>query len=201
MPTQPSPAIVTERDLNRYFLRHLDQAAQQQRLRLPPDVHQYLAQLLSRHARAGALFDQGPDGPTLPALAQLYGRAVAAENRRERHLFLRRLGDLALFVSGMFGGWIRCRAVDADYFIDMGRSAYGSLAAEGAGNGRVFEGLAYGFSRWAGLLDALCLHAPWQERLDPLRLLERWSPGNNERLRRRLLALGLQPADGPATRP
>ncbi len=199
MPTHDPSRVVTEDNLERYFLHHLERAARQQRVGLPPDVHRYLAALLSRHAHAGALFDQGPDGPTLPALARLYGHAVEAPDRRVRHLFLRRLGDLALFVTGMFAGWLQRRPVDADYFMDMGRAAYGSLAAEGASNEQVYDGLARDFPRWADLLDGLCQQAPWQERLDPLRLYARWQRTGSARLRRRLLALGVHPLADPGT--
>ena len=82
----------------------------------------YLVDLLAGRIRA-----PGPSDAE-PSLAESWQRAQQAEGtHRIRHL--RGLGDRALFVSGFFGESLLRGVVGPGYYRDMGRRAYGSLAA------------------------------------------------------------------------
>src|SRR5215468_9909274 len=57
--------------------------------------------------------------------------AAAASPPRERRRQLREIGDTSLYVSGFWSDSLAQAAVDVDYYIEMGGSAYGALARGG----------------------------------------------------------------------
>ncbi len=101
---------------------------------------------------------------------------------RERRRQLREIGDTSLYVSGFWADSLSDAAVDVDYYVEMGGSAYGELARGGPGwtgdpFGDVFAELASGFIRFVGVLavvsrrvalpatnqDIVKLYGRWQQ--------------------------------------
>lgn len=145
LPTTEDP--IAARSLRGWFQGALDSALEERRLKLRHATTGYLAGLLSDFARSERVFDyQSGEGLRLPALAELYGRAREANNSRERDLFLRRLGDLALFLGGLFAGRLERRPVGLDYYCAMGGSAYAYLAESGSDGAEVFGELGARFT-------------------------------------------------------
>ena len=54
----------------------------------------------------------------------MYSDALEEESGEARNQILRRLGDVALFISGVFSRSLKRRVVDVDYYIAMGGGAY-----------------------------------------------------------------------------
>ncbi|HHM06067.1 MAG TPA: hypothetical protein ENJ19_10055, partial [Gammaproteobacteria bacterium] len=98
---------------------------------LDQDVLSYLVLLLIRFT----------DDPALATsvLALEYLQSQHLEGRLQRHC-LREVGDKCLLYSGLFPKRARRRRVRVSYYVDLGRSAYQSLA-EGIGRD---GGLTYG---------------------------------------------------------
>lgn len=71
----------------------------------------------------------------------MLAEATDEQNVEQRTLTLQRIGDVALFVSGFFIESLAAKAVDIDYYVYMGESAYGSLSEEVRGT---FRGNAFG---------------------------------------------------------
>lgn len=147
---------VAEASLLGFFHRSLDDAARKHQLDAGAATLAYLAHLLTDYARADRLFDFTADGTGLRPLALQYADALEARNRGERRLILQRLGDVALFVSGLFAGALSRRAVGVDYYIAMGGSAYAFLVEDPVdqrrAQGDVFRELSLRFARFVDVI-------------------------------------------------
>ena len=86
----------------------------------------------------------------LVALEYLQGLLAKGHLQRDR---LRDVGDLCLVMAGLFPDRAQRRRVKLSYFVDMGRSAYGSLGANlERGLSQLYTQLAEGFVQ---LMDTL----------------------------------------------
>lgn len=151
--TQPEPVIHAE-TLNAYFHQALLGAAQRRHLTADQATLHYLTLLLCQYARSERVFDYD-QGLRLRPLALIYRDALEANSDRERRLWLQRLGDLALFVGGLFAGRLSRRFTDLDYCVAMGGNAYGYLqqtAPRSDALAVVFGELAEGFERFVDLV-------------------------------------------------
>lgn len=124
--------IDTESSLKIYFHEALSRESEKNRLELTEHTHWYLTNLLYTFSRSEKFFDyqaarQSGRG-TLTPLADYYQRAVEAESAHEKRLHLQRLGDVAMFISGMFSEALKKRVVGVPYYMAMGETAYGTLA-------------------------------------------------------------------------
>lgn len=171
---RPSPR---NDSLTSYFYRSLSDAARHRRLQAHDGTVLYVAELLTAYGDPRRLFDYEDGRVQLPALADLYRHAVETDSRRERNAFLQRLGDVALFVAGLFPGYLERRVVGVDYYIAMGQSAYRCLDGGPAPTPLVvphspFSELAAGFRGFVGLLSDIGRRG--HRRGADQRLVERW---------------------------
>lgn len=155
--------------LHEYFHGAVHAAAERRHLSADNSTLHYLTLLLSQFARSERVFDYDHRGQHIRPLALLYGDALAAGNRRERCLWLQRLGDIALFVAGQFAGRLSRRFVDIDYCVAMGGNAYGYLGQTAAqtdehAQALVFAELADSFEQFVEVVAVVTGRAP--ERLD-----------------------------------
>ena len=187
--------VQTIASLAAWFERSLSRTLQRHGLSAARTTVTYLAGLLERFGR--------PE----PLVAGSAGRALhrpLAEHWIESRLdagspsrALRRRGDLALFVCGVFPDYVSRRVTGHDYYLAMGRGAYAELAALAAGGDAVtWRELARGFPDFADALNA----AVWGDGApaDPFTLYERWLAGNGRLARARFASLGTCPVSGPA---
>lgn len=164
--TQPHTQVLQEQRLEAFFHRALHDAARHQRLDAGAATLHYLTHLLTDYARSERLFDFTEQGLQIRPLALLYGEAINARSVRERRLWLQRLGDMALFVSGLFAGRLSRRYTDLDYCVAMGGNAYGYLQDTGAANsrdralGEIFGELSEDFVRFVDLLAEVGGYTP-----------------------------------------
>ena len=106
---------------------------------------------------------------------------------------LRRLGDIALYYSGFFPDRFRRKMIDVDYFIQMGETAYYSVADLLKNNSvsedfpSMFVNMAETFSQLVDLLSEVAEVDRKQNDVDILRLYERWLKTGSEYAKRKLL--------------
>lgn len=188
----------TEQTLLGYFHDAICSAARNQQVAASESTVHYLSRLLTDYARSERLFDDSAEGRRLQPLAVIYGQALQARSPREQHLQLQRLGDLALFVGGLFGGRLQRRFTDLDYCVKMGTGAYGQLSdlpervsLPGALQA-VFRELAHGFGRFVGVLSEIGAQRAGAQA-DPFQLFDLWQQSRSPQLAERLAALGLTP--------
>jgi hypothetical protein len=146
--------------LTDYFHHALREAARERAVDAEDATLHYLTLLLGTYARSDRVFDYDDQRWQLRPLALLYAEALNARNECERRLWLQRLGDLALFVGGLFSGQLSRRFRDLDYCIAMGGNAYSYLhqasqETRQLGLAEVYEELAARFDLFVGLVAAV----------------------------------------------
>jgi hypothetical protein len=170
-----------------FFFQKLSQALREQRVEAQPLTEHYLVQLLSAYATQP--LDDAPLGVKMLSAFE----AAPPERRRA----LREVGDTSLFVSGFWSDSFARRAVDVDYYIGLGGTAYGELARVGPGwsrdpYGDVYGQLAENFSRFVQVLAALAQWLlPATAPQDIVKLYERYRKTGSAWAARRLAAIGV----------
>lgn len=180
--TEPSAPIASA-SLQSYFHHSISRAVDHQRVEAGDATIHYLVNLLTHFSRSENLFDYSDEGIRLRPLAQIYADAVYSESATERRLMLRRMGDIALFVSGMFSGFFRRRRalVGMDYYIAMGGRAYGCLAADddprsdGMLIEDVFGRLSRGFAEFVQVLTEVGEEGARRRERELTDLFEGWA--------------------------
>lgn len=197
-------ALITGMNVREYFHQEVHQAINKQHVATSAEVVCYVVNLLTTFVHADRLYEQTADGTRLKPLALMYSEAIEAPNANARHALLRRLADVALFVSGVFSDSLSRRAVDVDYYIAMGGSAYAYLCDDlprwvnGKALQEVFGELADKFLQYVDVLNEVSERAHLNSSSDTLRTYEVWLKTGSRRARRRLTDRGLQPILIPA---
>ncbi len=195
--------VITSASPHEYFQKTIHQALHEQRVEADNDTVAYLVFLLVDFIRAERLFERTPDGLRIRPLALHYERVLSSRSERERHAALRRLGDVALFIAGLFADSLERKLVDIDYYIAMGGSAYGFLASNpppralGGGVARVFQELSDKFTDFVDVLGEVGDRSNLKQDANVLRLYEVWLRSGSKRAERRLRALGIEPFEAP----
>ncbi len=192
-------SIVTNVNVHDYFQAQLAASISHQRISVDPLTLNYLADLLTNFSDSERLFSRTPDGWDVKPLALQYADAVYAEGPNQRNLALKRLGDIALFVAGVFAGSLARKLVDVDYYVAMGSSAYcylhelrhGSFAP-GAG-GTPYAELGTKFAAFVDVLAEVAEESNLGRKRDLLRDYEIWLHTGSPRSLQKLQREGLQP--------
>ncbi len=184
------------RSLESFFRDEVDKAFKDEGLVPDQLTEHYLVHLLAAYA-AQPIEDR-------PLALRLF-EAIAA-SPRERRTTLREIGDTALFISGFWGDSLGRRAVDVDYYIDMGGTAYAELARGIPGTsaepfGPVFGELAANFTRFVEVLMTISHRTARARRdRDVVRLYERWLQTRSGWAARRLAEEGVLASSRPVAR-
>lgn len=113
-----------------YFEALLREALEAERVTLEGDGVAYLLQLITDLSAPGGLLAGTRGEPGTPGLVWLYQAAREAPPTQRFDAY-RRLGDVALVVSGFFAPHIERASslVGVDYYVNMGSAAYHQAAA------------------------------------------------------------------------
>ena len=159
--TDRDTVINTEPSLKAYFHDALSRATEKHHLETEDHTLWYLTNLLHTYSRSERFFDYLPDRGTLTPLAEYYQRAIEADSIQERRLNLQRLGDVAIFISGLFAPALNKKSVGINYYMAMGENAYGTLADTAGQNTRdkaqaeIFADLSNRFTSFVTVLSSL----------------------------------------------
>lgn len=198
MTNQPA-GLITGVDVREYFHGMLAGIVDRHSVPVQEETILYLSNMLANFARSEHLFDHTPDGVMIRPLAELYGEAVHARSHEEARRALQRLGDLALFISGLYAHSLGRSLVDVDYYIAMGGNAYACLADSGhvartrRGLHIVFVDLAARFAAVVDVLAEVGETGSLNSGHDILRLYEIWLASGSPRAAARLRGLGIDP--------
>lgn len=191
-----SPELVPVASLQDFFRQAVDDALACNHVALEQHTAVYLVNLLTLFARAEAFHDE-PDGPRLRPLSLLLSDAVEAPDPAVRNQALRRLGDVALFVSGFLADGLHRTAVSVDYYVRMGGGAYQTLstAMPDSVRGRTWAPIFAELSaKFQDLVDVLHeVRGAAASDSDVLRLYELWLKTGSRRAARLLQRLGVAP--------
>ncbi|QBQ54151.1 hypothetical protein [Nitrosococcus wardiae] len=191
--------LVTRSGLRPFFYDSVQDAIENQHVEADEATILYLVNLLTDFSRSEKIFGYTQEGPVLQPLAELYGFAVEATSQSERKLILQRLGDVALFISGLFSGYFHRRLVNVDYYIAMGGSAYAYLYDLKSQSPReqalatIFRQLSRQFVQFVDVLAEVGENAFGSNKQDIFELYELWVKTGSPRLERKLRDFGISP--------
>jgi hypothetical protein len=190
--------FITDIDAREFFLGAVEEAMHNQKLQVSGETKVYLGNLLTMFINSERLYDQTQEGMMLKPLASHYLEAVEARSSQERFVVLQRLGDVSLFISGLFAQSLSRSLVDIDYYIAMGGNAYSYLSdREGAGTvialRIVFSELADNFTEMIDVLSEVGESTSLNTDYDILRLYEIWQKTGSRRVAKKLSKAGIYP--------
>jgi len=203
MPAAPhATRVIVDTSLHEYFYDSVHSALSRQQVPAQPETASYLVNLLTSFLRTERLYEPREHRFDFRPLALRYADTLQELSPELRARVLRELGDVALFVAGVFAESFNRKLVDVDYYAAMGGCAYAQLADSLRANesGRPFSDLfgelAAHFIDYADVLGEVAEHPEVRGHKDVLRLYERWLKTGSRRAAKRLRALGIEPNPG-----
>ena len=189
------PQILEGNKLQEFLRAEVQQGLLNKGLEVLEITEFYLVNLLMRFARTEDLFIPVEGGFKEEPLALMLARAVSGDTSTQIRE-LKRLGDISLYITGLFEERVKKGPVGVGYYVDMGSGAYGTLAGQLA-NEDVFEELyaelSDNFYNLAKVIGDLSVAEFIGTNSELLVLYERWLITGNEKIRRRLVQEGLNP--------
>ena len=182
-----------------HFSAALALAARNQDVALRDITASYLVNLLTDYCDCSALAAITDSNRQIKPLAVLYGEALEAPTSAHRRRTLQKLGDLALFIAGIFSDSLQRKLVDVDYYIGMGEAAYCSIYdslqvdTRARSVNTVFADLSAKFPLLVDLLTEISEMSGLKSRSDMLRTYELWQKTGSERARKQLQRAGIVP--------
>ena len=185
--------LITTSNVSEYFNDAIHDAISHQNISPKHETIVYIVNLLSHYTLSENIYENGPDGVSIKPLAFIYKDAMEAKTSEERNQYLRKLGDVALFISGFFSGSLSRSLVGVDYFASMGGNAYSSLADRFHRNGMndVFADLSERFMNYVDILMEVRDSSELKYDSDVLCLYENWLSTGSEYARKRLQESGI----------
>lgn len=193
--------LIVDVNVTEYFKKSVAIAAINQSMDAREDTLYYVVNLLTRFADSNTFFLEKSDGPRVTPLAKLYARAVELKSEAERRQAMRRLGDVSLFIAGLFSDSLRNRLVDVDYYIGMGGAAYDYVSESFKGHhredayGEVFSELAAKFTAFVDILAEVGEQSVLKTNADLLRMYELWLKTGSKCAEKKLRDFGICPLD------
>lgn len=192
-------SVVTVTNLAEFFRDALSSVLAEQGVAVEEQTERYVVNMLTVFARSEHLYESGPEGSGLKPLAQMLSDALEATSVDARNRALQRIGDISLFMAGLFARGFARSLVDVDYHIAMGGRAYDTLAGSLERGRRralaqVFAELAAKFQPLVDALGEIGDAAYVYTQRDVLRLYEIWLKTGSARARRLLRRLGIEAA-------
>lgn len=180
-----------------FFKENLNKGIHQRKLKLYPEVINYLSDLLEYFMFSTNLHDSEcteANPRRSKTLAELFLEAQHAEHNSKFGM-LKKLGDRTLYVSGFFADSLNRSLVDLDYYKNMGSIAYFSLSdlANETKMSKVFHEIASKFTELTDLLTVISQESMIRNDQSILRLYERYLQTGSELAKEKLTDLGVIP--------
>lgn len=191
--------VVPVPNLLDYFRTSIDCVISDQGVQVEPQATHYVVNLLTLFSRSEEFYEDDGETFGLKPLALMLADAADASSAADRNACLQRIGDVALFVSGFFADSLASHAVDLDYYIHMGGSAYGSLSDEVRGTfrgrafARTYSELARKFQVLVDVLNEMRARERQESDVDLLRTYSVWRKTGSKRAENLLRQQGVVP--------
>lgn len=201
MVDQSTTRLILDMNVREYFQKKVSLAIVNQHVDATADTQYYVVNMLTLFTDSERLFDRTADGPRFRPLGSLYAEALELEEGRERCLAMKRLGDVSLFIAGLFSDSLKNKVVDVDYYIAMGGSAYGYLGSTLKGRetgylySEIFAELAHKFTDFVDILAEVGEQSRLKSEMDVLRIHEFWLKTRSRRAESQLKGFGIFPAN------
>ena len=194
-----STRVMRVRNLQDYFRTSIDDVVARQQVEIDPHAAHYVVNMLTLFSRSDELYEDDGECYGLRPLALMLADAADAVTVEQRNHLLQRIGDVALFMAGFFADSLASRAVDVDYYINMGGNAYGSLSEEVRGTFRgnaiagVYHELAIKFHLLVDVLNEVREGPCDGSDIDLIRTYEIWRKTGSRRAEKLLRQQGVVP--------
>jgi hypothetical protein len=191
--------VVRVRNLQEFFHASINDVVARQRVDIDPHASHYVVNLLTIFSRSDELYEEHTGHYGLKPLALMLADAADTDRLDHRNYLLQRIGDVALFIAGFFADGLAGKAVDVDYYIYMGGSAYDSLSEEvrstfrGRALAPVYRELAAKFQVLVDVLNEMADGARESSDIDLLRAYEVWLKTGSRRAEALLRQSGVEP--------
>ncbi len=192
--------VITETTIREHFQESVTSALNNQGIDAAAETSIYLTNLLTSFLHTEHLFERSEEGIGLKPLAVIYAEAVQNVSPEQRNQALQRLGDVALFIAGVFSESLNRKLVDINYYIAMGENAYSFLSdnlgrsLRRPGLRDVFGELAEKFTDFVDVLGEVSEQKNVTSSLDILRVYEVWLRTGSRRAAARLRKFGIEPS-------
>jgi hypothetical protein len=179
-----------------YFSEMVDVALDERKVKAALPVKNYLVELLQFYLDARNLFEEevvDESGRRKPqTLAELYLTAHQLELSSKVEM-LKKMADRSLYISGFFSDSLQRKIVDVDYYVEMGRSAYGSLAhcTREDSKANIYKTFAQRFGDFVDVLSHFSQKASLQSNQNILRLYDRYLRTGSALDREKLTEMGI----------
>lgn len=187
-------------DVREFFQDSVQTAVVRQQVQVSDDTVVYVINMLTDFTRSDVLYENTQDGRMIKPLVKFYSEAVDAPSIQEANNALKRLGDVALFIAGLFAHSLQRSLVDIDYYIAMGGTAYDCLSDnvrrgfQGRTFGDIYRELSLKFSQLVDVLSEVADEFQPGRDQDLMRLYEIWMLTGSPQAERKLRQHGIQPA-------
>jgi hypothetical protein len=185
-----SAGALVHHNLTEFFRELLQSAMRSQEVRSSQDTEFYLVKLLEGFAHTERDWFERP-------LALEYLESFHSP-LPHRYGKLKRVADTALFVSGLFMESLHRTLTSSDYYMQLGRTAYGQLSAlssdVGAIPGDLFAELEARFPDFVRVFAEISFQDLFRGDVHMVRIYTRWMYTRSERDARWLLRHGIVPS-------
>lgn len=191
--------VITDMNVREHFHETVLNAMVNQSIDTSEHTIVYIVNLLTTFTHSHELYDNTTEGLQLKPLAHLYGEAVSLPPDNGRNRVLKQLGDISLFIAGIFSNSLNTRLVGVDYYIAMGGNAYGYLSDVSRGrehkqvHGEIFEELSKKFKAFVDVLGEVSEQSNLSSQKDLLSLYDYWIKTASKRAERQLKTRGIYP--------
>jgi hypothetical protein len=199
-------SVLAEVDAQAFFEDAVQTALSHQHLKVHHETVIYLINLLHIAIYTERVFDVDSNRQGHKPLALIYGEALDAPSISHRDIALKKLGDISLFISGVFANSLERSLVDVDYYIKMGGSAYSFLADSKSVSRRteaykiVYLELSEQFTDLVDVLAEVCEESHMESSMDIMRLYKIWQRTGSQRSLKKLRSVGIEPIQAKLTR-
>lgn len=191
-------SLTRNQNLKEFFQHKVKDAVELQKISISGEVEFYLVNILEHYSKSENLFQKNENGKVedRPLALKLYD-AVFSSHPNMRFQHLKSLGDTALYHAGVFYDGLFNQIVDVEYYINMGGSAYHSLANLTTHHGKIlsdmFSELSCHFPKLVEILYTCCEREVAQTDIDILRLLDRYLKTGSQKAKELLEEKGILP--------
>lgn len=194
--------LVKHESLRTYFHEFLMNSMRKQNMQVQEHTISYLTNLLTSFSKTESFIDPGQGRASHKPLASYYSDAINSPTTLEREYALQRLGDITLFICGLFSESLNKKAVDVDYYVAMGGSAYAHLSESKniSKNNLTHIGVFQELSnKFIDFVDVLSDLNQKQSNKNLLRTYEFWLRTKSKKAKDVLIENGIQPINHSIT--
>lgn len=121
-------AVRSLSDLAAFLALELKESMTSQGVTASPPTEAYLGGILMRFAKPETLHNRAEGRATHQLLFKMRHQAASTPDAGARYASYRDLGDLSLFMAGFFYARVRRGVMGEEYYVEIGRRAYATVA-------------------------------------------------------------------------